>query len=251
MSLLLNQHVLSHAQLDNFTQSDHETWRLLFARQIKLLKNSAASEVITGLEKLAISQTHIPKFSELNATLENTTGFSIVPVKGLIPDDLFFKLLSERKFPSTSFIRQPEQLDYLEEPDIFHDIFGHIPLLIHPIFADFMQAFGEKGLEAMALGMLPFAAALYWFTVEFGLICTQQGLRIYGAGILSSPGETVYALNSIIPSRVKFNVHQVIKTHYHIDAFQKTYFVIESFQELFDILCHLDWQEIHDREFFV
>ncbi|RZI47201.1 phenylalanine 4-monooxygenase [Rickettsiales endosymbiont of Peranema trichophorum] len=240
----INHHMVTHERWENFTQTDHNTWKILFERQSSLLQQRAAKEVIQGLEKLEICNDQIPKFRDINRMLKQETGFVVVPVKGLIPEDLFFQFLSERKFPSTCFIRNSNQLDYLEEPDIFHDVFGHIPLLVHPVFADFMQLFGRKGLEAIELGMLKFAATLYWFTVEFGLIQSTDGLRIYGGGIGSSKGESIYCLDSELPTRVKFNTLRVMKTQYHIDSFQRTYFVIESFQQLFDALHNLNWQEV-------
>lgn len=245
MSSLLNHHMVTHEQWENFTENEHNIWKTLFERQFALLQNRSADEIIAGMQKLNICNNQIPKFSELNVILQEETGFSIVPVKGFIPEDLFFRFLSERKFPATCFIRKFDQLDYLEEPDIFHDIFGHIPLLINPIFADFMQEFGFKGLEAIELNMLEFAATLYWFTVEFGLISTSNGLRIYGAGILSSKAETIYSLESNIPRRIKFDFARVIKTKYDIDSLQKTYFVIESFAELFETLHNLDWTKFN------
>lgn len=245
-SLLLDHPMVTHEQWDHFTQTDHNTWKTLFERQIKLLHNRAATEMIQGLEKLEICNDQIPKFSVLNDILQKETGFSIVPVKGFIPEALFFGFLAERKFPSTCFIRKPHQLDYLEEPDIFHDVFGHVPLLVNPVFADFMELFGRKGLSAIDSDMLKFAATLYWFTVEFGLIKYKDGLRIYGAGIASSKGESIYSLDSEIPARIKFNTHRVMRTQYHIDSFQKTYFVIESFQQLFNSLHSLNWEEARD-----
>lgn len=245
-SSLFDHNMVTHEKWENFTETDHKTWSLLFERQSKLLKGRAADEIIEGMEKLAICNRQIPKFSELNSILTKETGFSIVPVKGFIPEDLFFKFLSVRKFPSTCFIRKPHQLDYLEEPDIFHDVFGHIPLLVNPVFADFMQKFGVKGLESIEANMLKFAATLYWFTVEFGLLNSLDGLRIYGAGIASSKGESIYCLDSEQPVKVKFNVRRAMKTHYHVDSFQKTYFVIESFQQLFEALNHLNWDEVRD-----
>lgn len=243
-STFINHPMVTHEQWENFTETDHNTWTVLFERQSSLLQRRAAEEIILGLEELEICNNQIPKFSALNHILQRKTGFSIVPVKGFIPEDLFFKFLSERKFPSTCFIRKPNQLDYLEEPDIFHDVFGHVPLLVNPIFSDFMEMFGRKGLEAIEVGMLKFAATLYWFTVEFGLIQSANGLRIYGAGITSSKGESIYCLDSEVPARVKFNALRVMKTQYHIDSFQKTYFVIESFQQLFDALHNLSWEEV-------
>lgn len=245
-SLLLNHPMVTQEQWENFTDSDHNTWKILFERQSKVLQNRAAKELLQGMEKLEICNTQIPKFTELNAILQKETGFSIVPVKGFIPEDLFFRFLSMRKFPSTCFIRKADQLDYLEEPDIFHDVFGHIPLLVNPIFADFMQEFGLKGLEAIELGLLKFAATLYWFTVEFGLIASTEGPKIYGAGITSSHSESIYSVESITPKRIKFNCRRVMKTKYHIDSHQKSYFVVESFTELFEALRSLDWHEVKD-----
>ena len=243
-SLLFDHPMVSHEKWEKFTKIEHRIWHILFKRQTQLLKERAANEMIDGIKKLRICNHQIPKFSELNEILRRKTGFSIVPVKGFIPESLFLALLADRKFPVTCFIRSAQQLDYLEEPDIFHDIFGHIPLLVNPIFADFMQQFGLKGLQAIELGMLRFAAALYWFTVEFGLIKVNNNLRIYGAGISSSKGESIYCLDSPLPTRVKFDLYEVIKTQYHINAFQKTYFVIESFQQLFDTVDKLNWQEV-------
>jgi phenylalanine-4-hydroxylase len=245
-SLLLNHPMVANEQWENFTETDHNTWKVLFERQTKLLNGRATAEITKGLEKLQICNDRIPKFSTLNTILQKETGFSIVPVKGFIPESLFFGFLAERKFPSTCFIRKPHQLDYLEEPDIFHDIFGHVPLLVSPIFADFMEQFGRKGLEAIEVGMLEFAATLYWFTVEFGLIKSNDKLNIYGAGIISSKGDSIYCLDSEIPARLKFNARRVMRTKYHIDSFQKTYFVIESFQQLFDSLNKLNWEEVRN-----
>lgn len=232
---------------ENFSEVDHHTWYTLFKRQSELLQNRAVPEILFGMKKLEICDHRIPKFSELNEILWENTKFSIVPVTGLIPEDLFFYLLSERKFPSTCFIRKLEQLDYLEEPDIFHDVFGHVPLLVNPIFADFMEVFGRQGLKAIERGLTKFAATLYWYTVEFGLIQTTEGTRIYGAGITSSIGESLYSLESEIPVRIKFNLPRLLNTLYHTDSFQKTYFVVQSFQELFHAMETLDWQDLQDR----
>jgi len=249
-SLLFDHPMVCQEQWGNFTETDHRTWNLLFERQSSLLKNRAVDEIIKGMEKLAICNAQIPKFSNLNIILKKETDFTIVPVKGFIPEDLFFRFLSERKFPSTCFIRKPHQLDYLEEPDIFHDVFGHVPLLVNPVFADFMQEFGRQGLKAIEANMLKFAATLYWFTVEFGLIKIDKDLRIYGAGITSSKGESIYSLESNKPIRIKFNLRRVMKTKYHIDSFQKTYFVIEGFKQLFNALRDLNWHELRDSCFF-
>lgn len=246
------QNPLDHAmvtkeQWETFSATDHDTWSLLFKRQMKLLENRAAPEVLAGLNELNINALKIPKFSEINAILKQKTGFTLIPVTGFIPEDLFFTLLANRKFPSTCFIRTRAQLDYLQEPDIFHDLFGHIPLLAHPVFADFMQAFGECGLNALQHNALKLAATLYWFTVEFGLINTNKGLRIYGAGITSSKTESIYSLESSTPARVKFHLSRLLKTNYHIDDLQRTYFVIESYEQLFDTVHHINWKEIQNH----
>jgi phenylalanine-4-hydroxylase len=224
-----------------FTKVDHKTWSTLFQRQVHLLQERAVPEFLDGVEKLSMCSDMIPSFADLSHILGKTTGFSIVPAKGLVPEAEFFKLLSERKFPSTAFIRSPHQLDYLEEPDIFHDVFGHVPLLINPIFADFMEEFGKKGLKAIATGKGQWAGAFYWFTVEFGLISTDKGIRAYGAGLASSPGELVYSLQSDIPERRAFCWEDILNTKYRTDTFQKTYFVINHFQELFDALREFDF----------
>ena len=245
MTILLFDHpMVREEKWDEFTPTDHHTWKTLFERQSQILQNRACDEIIGGMQKLEICHHQIPKISEINTILKRETNFSVIPVKGFIPEDLFFRFLANRTFPSTCFIRKPEQLDYLEEPDIFHDVFGHVPLLVNPIFADFMQAFGEKGLEAIDAGMLTFAATLYWFTVEFGLIQTPKGRRIYGAGITSSPGESVYSLESKTPTRTPFSLNKVLPTQYRTDVFQKDYFVITCFDELFDTLKALDWHDV-------
>ena len=231
---------------ENFTEDDHNTWKTLFERQAQVLKNRACDEIIDGMARLEICNDKIPKMEDMNIILKRETDFSVVAVKGFIPEDLFFRFLSERKFPSTCFIRKPHQMDYLEEPDIFHDLFGHVPLLVNPIFANFMEEFGRMGLRSIEHGLLKYAAALYWFTVEFGLIKTPKGLRIYGAGITSSKGESIYCLESEIPVRIKYDILRTMKTNYHIDSFQKSYFVIENYEELFESVRSLDWQQIKE-----
>lgn len=240
---------ISHAMLteekwESFTEDDHHTWSVLFRRQMDALANNATKEVSVGFSKLKICQNNIPKFADLNKILNQESNFSIVPVSGFIPPELFFKLLAERKFPSTCFIRKAHQLDYLEEPDIFHDIFGHIPLLANKLFADFMQLFGQKGLEAIAVGKGDLAASLYWFTVEFGLIKHNTKLAIYGAGIISSLEETNHCLNSPSVQYLDFDIYKVLNTPYEIDRLQNIYFVIASFQHLFNAVQNIDWHNI-------
>jgi len=213
---------------------EHDIWRTLFKRQEAILRDRACPEFLDGLVGLGVAADGIPDFARLNRVLEATTGWRIVAVPGLVPDDIFFGHLAERRFPSTCFIRRRDQLDYLQEPDVFHDIYGHVPMLMNPIFADYMQAYGQGGLKALGLDSLPRLARLYWYTVEFGLIRTPAGLRIYGSGIVSSKGESIYALESQIPNRIGFELLRIMRTQYRIDDFQESYFVIDSFQQLFD-----------------
>lgn len=216
-----------------YTAEEHAIWRLLFERQQGLLARRACHEYLDGLEGLGVVAGGIPDFRRLSDILGRATGWRIVAVSGLVPDDVFFAHLAGRRFPSTCFIRRRDQLDYLQEPDVFHDIYGHVPMLMNPVFADYMQAYGEGGLKALGLGHLPLLARLYWYTVEFGLIETAEGLRIYGSGILSSAGESVYCLDDPRPRRLRFDRERVMRTRYRIDDFQPTYFVIASFAELF------------------
>lgn len=219
-------------QWDAYTPEEHALWRLLVAQQCEILQGRAVQVFIDGIDFLGISPVGIPKFSELNEKLMGCTGWEVVAVPGLVPDELFFELLANRKFPSTTFLRTPAQIDYIQEPDIFHDIFGHIPLLAHPVFADYMQAYGKAGLKAIDAQHLDYLARLYWYTVEFGLIQTPTGLQIYGAGIVSSKGESVYCLESDVPNRIWLDTTRVMKTKYIIDRYQDVYFVIDSFDEL-------------------
>jgi phenylalanine-4-hydroxylase len=217
----------------DYSAEEHATWRLLFDRQQHLLVGRACPEYLDGLQRLGVAAGGIPDFRSLSDLLERATGWRIAAVPGIVPDDVFFAHLARRRFPSTCFIRRPDQLDYLEEPDVFHDICGHVPMLMNPVFADYMQAYGEGGLKALRLGHLEELARLYWYTVEFGLIGTPQGLRIYGSGILSSAGESVYCLDDPRPHRLHFDLRRVMRTRYHIDRYQETYFVINDFAELF------------------
>ena len=216
-----------------YSAEEHAIWRLLFDRQQHLLVGRACREYLDGLEGLGVAAGGIPDFRRLSDLLDRATGWRIVAVPGLVPDDVFFDFLARRRFPSTCFIRRRDQLDYLQEPDVFHDICGHVPMLMNPVFADYMQAYGEGGLKALRLGHLEELARLYWYTVEFGLIATQAGLRIYGSGILSSAGESVYCLDDPHPHRLHFDLRRVMRTRYHIDRYQQTYFVINDFAELF------------------
>jgi phenylalanine-4-hydroxylase len=216
-----------------YSAAEHETWRTLFHRQEEILKGRACDEFMQGLAGLGVAADGIPDFRRLTEILRRTTGWTIVAVPGLVPDGVFFEHLANRRFPSTCFIRRPEQLDYLEEPDIFHDIYGHVPMLMNPVFADYMQAYGQGGMKALGLGSLHHLARLYWYTVEFGLIATPAGLRIYGSGIVSSKGESIHCLESPKPNRLGFDLLRVMRTQYRIDDFQESYFVIDGFEQLF------------------
>ena len=217
-----------------YSPEDHRVWVTLYERQAALLPGRACEQYLNGLKALDLHGAGIPDFREMNQRLSALTGWRVVAVPGLVPDEVFFDHLANRRFPAGRFIRRPDQLDYLEEPDIFHDVFGHVPMLTDPTFADYMQAYGEGGLRAMRLGTLHNLARLYWYTVEFGLLDTPEGLRIYGAGIVSSRGETVFSLEDPSPNRLGFELIRVMRTPYRIDDFQQVYFVLPSLQRLLD-----------------
>ncbi|MBC7609507.1 MAG: phenylalanine 4-monooxygenase [Polaromonas sp.] len=217
-----------------YTARDHDTYSRLYARQSALLSGLACDEFIAALPSLG-SQNRIPRFDDINDRLFKATGWEVVAVPGLIPEVPFFTLLSMRKFPVTDWIRTPQEFEYIVEPDVFHDLFGHVPLLFNPVFADHMQAYGAGGLKAHALGACEQLARLYWYTIEFGLIQQKNGLRAYGAGILSSSGELVYAIKSSEPQRIALDLLRTMRTRYKIDSYQQSYFVIDSFQQLFDM----------------
>ncbi len=220
----------SHTQ---YTAADHDTYRRLYARQLQQLPGLACDEFIGAVAHLGAPD-RIPHFDAISERLHKATGWQIVGVPGLIPEEAFFALLAERKFPVTDWMREPEEFDYVVEPDVFHDLFGHVPLLFVPAFADYMQAYGVGGLKASRLDACELLARLYWYTVEFGLIATPQGLRAYGAGILSSAGELRHSITSSTPRRVAFDLQRLMRSRYRIDTFQATYFVIDSFKQLFD-----------------
>jgi phenylalanine-4-hydroxylase len=230
----------------SYSAAEHDRWNRLFRRSLAALQNRACDEFLVMMEALSLSDGGIPDVEKLSDRLEKITGWRVVPVAELVPDDVFFDHLANRRFPAGAFIRPEEELDYLKEPDIFHDIFGHVPLLANPIFADFMVAYGKGGQRAMQLGLLANLARLYWYTVEFGLIQTSAGLRIFGAGILSSVAESVFALESSSPNRVVFDLERVMRTKYAIDDLQQTYFVIESFEKLL-AACYQDFGPVYER----
>jgi phenylalanine-4-hydroxylase len=231
---------------ENYTAEEHRVWKTLFERQSKLLPGRACDEFIQGMRNLTMDTDQIPDFRRLSEVLMKRTGWQVVAVPGLVPDEVFFDHLANRRFPAGHFIRKPEELDYLEEPDVFHDVFGHVPMLMHPVFADYMQAYGVGGLRARNLGMLPNLARVYWYTVEFGLIKQSEGLRIYGSGIASSYTETFFALDDASPNRIRFDVERVMRTQYRIDDFQETYFVIDGFDDLLN-LAKIDFEPVYQR----
>jgi phenylalanine-4-hydroxylase len=217
---------------DKFSAAEHAVWDRLFARQSAMLPGRAASAFLRGIDVLRLSKPGIPDFAELNERLMAATGWSVVAVPGLVPDDVFFHHLAHRRFVAGNFIRRADQLDYLQEPDVFHDVFGHVPMLTDPVFADYMQAYGEGGLRSLRFGALHKLARLYWYTVEFGLIREGGALRIYGAGIVSSYGESRFAIDDPSPNRIGFDLRRVMRTPYRIDDYQQTYFVIDAFDTL-------------------
>jgi len=229
-----------------YTQVEHDTWDTLYARQMEILPGRAAGTFMKGLSALDLNTGGIPDFALMNPKLKALTGWTVVCVPGLVPDEVFFDHLANRRFPSGQFIRKADQLDYLQEPDIFHDVFGHVPMLTDPDFADYMQAYGKGGQRAQSLGMLRNLARLYWYTVEFGLIDQGEGLRIYGAGIVSSASESVFALEDPSPNRIAFDLERVMRTDYRIDDFQQVYFVIPSIEALNDATLE-DFGPIYDR----
>jgi len=231
---------------ENYTSEEHGVWKTLFERQKEIVKGRACKEYLDGIAALEMDQTQIPNFEEASKILKAKTGWEVVAVKGLIPDLPFFQLLAERKFPAGNFIRKPDQMDYIEEPDVFHDFFGHVPLLANPIFADYMEAYGKGGLKAHEHGTITNLARLYWYTVEFGLIQQDDGMRIYGAGILSSPGETKFAVESNSPNRIGFDLKRVMQTNYRVDDYQQSYFVIDSFDQLFSE-TYADFSKLYEE----
>lgn len=228
-----------------YTEVEHDTWDTLYERQMKILPGRASDAFLNGLKALDLNTGGIPDFAVLNPKLKALTGWTVECVPGLVPDDVFFDHLANRRFVSGQFIRKPDQLDYLQEPDIFHDVFGHVPMLTDPDFADYMQAYGKGGQRAASLGMLPQLARLYWYTVEFGLMESPKGLRIYGAGIVSSATESVFALEDPSPNRIGFDLERVMRTLYRIDDFQQVYFVIPSIEALKEVTLK-DFGPVYD-----
>ncbi|QBK06277.1 phenylalanine 4-monooxygenase [Hylemonella gracilis] len=230
----------------HYTPQEHAVWAALFERQSRLLPGRACDEFVRGLRDLPFRADRIPDFEQMSQVLRRKTGWEVVAVPGLVPDEVFFEHLAHRRFPAGQFIRKPHELDYLEEPDVFHDVFGHVPMLMNPVIADYIQAYGEGGLRAQSLGMLDKLARVYWYTVEFGLVQQPNGLRIYGAGIVSSYTETCFSVEDASPNRLRFDLARVMRTRYRIDDFQESYFVIPDFDELLG-LANIDFAPLYAR----
>jgi phenylalanine-4-hydroxylase len=229
----------------DYSSEDHAVWDDLFARQMEVLPGRAASAFMAGLEKLDLGRGGIPEFGALSEELGALTGWRVVPVPMLIPDHVFFWHLANRRFPAGNFIRTRESFDYIEEPDVFHDVFGHVPMLTDPVYADYMQEYGRAGWKAMRYNRLKALGALYWYTVEFGLIEEAGGIRAYGAGILSGPTEARFAVEAESPNRIMLNVDRVMRTDYVISDLQPTYFVIESFADLYRQTVERDFDRLY------
>lgn len=233
---------------EDYSSAEHAIWDTLYARQLALLPGRASAAFLHGLEVLRLSDAGIPDFRELSQRLMALTGWQVVAVPGLVPDDVFFDHMANRRFVAGNFIRRADQLDYLEEPDVFHDVFGHVPMLADPVFADYMAAYGRGGLRALKLGgeaYLKYLSRLYWYSVEFGLVEEGGDLRIYGSGIVSSGAESVFALDDDSPNRIGFDLERVMRTEYRIDDFQQNYFVIPSFDELLRVTVETDFAPVY------
>ena len=231
----------------HYSPQEHAVWDRLFERQAGLLPGRASEAYLRGLDVLKLSKPGIPDFEELSERLMKLTGWQVVAVPGLVPDSVFFEHMANRRFVAGNFIRRPDQLDYLQEPDVFHDVFGHVPMLADPVFADYLVAYGQGGQRALELGALKHLARLYWYTVEFGLIAEPEGLRIYGSGIVSSFAESRFALDDPSPNRIAFDIKRVMRTEYRIDDFQQNYFVIPSFDELLRVTVETDFAPLYQE----
>jgi phenylalanine-4-hydroxylase len=228
-----------------YTPEQHALWKKLYQRQAKLVPGRACDMFIDSLAKMDASE-EIPRFDRTTEALRKATGWELVAVPGLVPELTFFEHLANRRFPVTVWLREAHEFDYIVEPDVFHDFFGHVPLLFNPVFADYIQQYGHGGLKALKTDGLTHLARLYWYTVEFGLIESPQGLRAYGAGILSSGGEIEYCLTDPAPRRIPLDIERIMRTLYKIDSYQETYFVIRDFEQLFKATAP-DFTPIYER----
>lgn len=230
-----------------FTAGQHETWRTLFDQQSAALDGYACRSFLEGLEILRKLKPGVPDFAELNALLKPASGWEVVAVPGWIPNEPFFEHLANKRFPAANFVRPPEQIAYSEEPDMFHDIFGHIPMLTDPAFSDFLVAYGQAGLRAEKLGAADYLGRLWLYTVEFGLVVEDGELRAFGGGLMSSLAETVSALTSPEPQRIWLDIERVMRTRYNFDEFQQTYFVVEGFEALLRATEETDFAGIYRK----
>ncbi|MGE0046519.1 MAG: phenylalanine 4-monooxygenase [Hyphomonadaceae bacterium] len=232
--------------IETYTREDHALWRTLYERQTRLVKDYAAPVFVDSLRAMECAD-GIPDLEALSARLRKATGWEIACVPGLLPDDVFFGHLANRRFPASWWIRKPEEIDYLVEPDVFHDVFGHVPLLFDPVFADYLQEYGKGGPKAIAHDAVGTLARLYWYMVEFGLIRVDGEIKAYGAGMLSSFGETKFSVDSPSPNRIGFDLERVMRTRYWIDRYQSTYFVLDSFEQLFRSSIDTDFAPLYER----
>lgn len=228
-----------------YTPEMHARWRTLFARQSELVRTHACASFRDGLARLDCAD-GIPRFEDANAVLGPATGWQLVAVPGFIPDAVFFDHLAHRRFPVTRWLREEHELDYLVEPDVFHDFFGHVPMLLDPAIADFLELYGRAGARAMAMDALDMLARIYWYTIEFGLVHEDGALKVFGAGIISSSGETRHSIENRAVLRLPFDPVRVMRTGYMIDSFQKTYFVLDSLPQLIEALVSLDFGPVYE-----
>jgi phenylalanine-4-hydroxylase len=232
-----------HQEYDKYTAESHQVWNILYDRMMDILPSYATKAYMEGIEVVGFEPHRIPNFQEMNAKLANISGWEVYAVPGLIDNKAFFELLAHKKFPATTWLRTMEQLDYLEEPDMFHDVFGHVPLLANVSFTNFLVELSKIALKHIENEWaVELISRLYWFSVEFGLILEDEEMKVYGAGILSSSGETVYSIDSDTPVRVPYNVKAIFDQPYIKDKFQEKYFVINSYEELFASLGEIDAQ---------
>jgi phenylalanine-4-hydroxylase len=232
---------------DQFSKEEHKNWDFILSQQLRALDQLACQSFLDGLDILRLSKPGIPDLTELNSRLEAVSGFTVVAVPGVIPNDAFFRHLAERRFPAANFLRSADSIDYSQEPDMFHDLFGHLPMLTNPVFADFMASYGEAGLRAESLEAADFLGRLYLHTVEFGLIHENGKLRGFGAGMLSSYAETVHAVTAPNVRRLRLDLRRTMRTEYLFDEFQKTYFVIDSFEHLLKAAEETDFAQIYEQ----
>ena len=232
---------------NDYSSDDHDTWGLLYERQMNVLAPVVCPEYLQAIDTLGFTADRIPNFHEVNQRLRAITGWEIVATKGLVKSKAFFDMLTDRRFPSGNFIRRKDQLDYLEEPDIFHDLFGHIPLLTNPSYAEYMHEYGKGGARALRYKTTKNLARLNWWTIEFGLIRKDDGLKIYGAGLVSSYGEAQYCIDDPSAHHIQFNLERCMRTKVYINDLQPVYFVIDSFESLFDQAVNTDFSPMYKK----